>query len=149
MITLKITKRVRGIVIAVVCLSLVSGLAFYYLNTWVEIEGEFGPQKHPWQFPILKVHAISAFVMMFLYGMFWATHVQLGWRSKRSRNTGSVMTAVIGCQVVTAYLLYYLSDETWRLWTSYIHIAIGISIPLALFAHIVVARKQRALKLAK
>jgi len=143
MITLKVPKKFQLTLFASIAISLITGVLFFILKTWVLVEGEFGFEKHPWQYPTLKIHAASAFFIMLCYGAMWASHIELGWRSKRSRRTGIIIASVIGLQVITAYLLYYLSNENIRLITEYTHLAVGISIPLALYVHIRLAQKKR------
>lgn len=143
MITLKVPKKIQALIVAATCVSLITGVAFYILNSWITVEGDFGPEKHPWQFSILKIHAASAFTIIILYGAMWGSHVQLGWRSKTSRKSGISLTALLGLQILSAYLLYYLSSDTTREFVAYIHLGIGLSIPASLIIHIITARKRR------
>lgn len=113
------------------------------------VEGEFGPEKHPAQFMSLKIHGISAFAIMVLYGAFWGSHVFLGWRTKRSRNTGIGLSTVIGVQIVTAYLLYYVANDVFRAFAMWIHLGIGLSLPVWLTLHIRAAQKDKRAKQAK
>jgi len=141
MITLKVSKRVQMALYIVLSLSLITGLMFFILKTWFNIEGEFGIEKHPWQFPVLKIHAASAFAMMLFSGAMFASHVQFSWKTKRSRKTGITLISIFSAQIITAYMLYYLSNDFARLITEYLHLAIGLSMPIALFAHIILFRK--------
>jgi hypothetical protein len=68
------------------------------------------------------------------------SHVQFGWRSKRSRNTGSVLVSLFTLQIGSAYSLYYLSDELARVITEYIHLGVGLILPLSLASHIILGR---------
>ncbi|MBL4674195.1 MAG: hypothetical protein JKX81_18185 [Arenicella sp.] len=142
MITLKVSKQVQRALFIGIASSLVSGVLFFALKTWFDIEGEFGPEKHPWQFPTLKIHAASAFFMMIFSGAMHGSHVQFGWRSKRSRNTGSVLVSLFALQIGSAYSLYYLSDELTRVITEYIHLGVGLTLPLGLAAHIILGRRK-------
>jgi len=142
MITLRISKKVQWSLFTAFAISFVTGVLFFVLKTWFLVEGDFGLEKHPWQFPLLKIHAASAFSIILLYGALWSTHVQFGWRSKRSRYTGVAICSVIGLQLISAYLLYYLSDQAVRLVTEYIHLAVGVSLPIALGVHIVLGRRN-------
>lgn len=108
------------------------------------VEGEYGPEKHPAQFTSLQIHAISAFSIMVLYGAFWGAHLFLGWRTQRSRNTGIGLTTMIGVQVITAYLLYYVAGELFREIAMWIHLGIGLSLPLWLTLHIRAAKKGKS-----
>lgn len=100
------------------------------------IEGDFGPQMHPLQFPMLMVHGFCAFLMIFGAGGMLFAHVPHGWKSGRQRILGSVITAVVLLQVFSGYLLYYLDGDFARLISGYIHLAIGLFVPFVLLAHV-------------
>ncbi len=46
-ITLRIPWRFRAWLFAFIMLSWVTGVTFFIMNRWLEIEEEFGPKKHP------------------------------------------------------------------------------------------------------
>lgn len=116
--------------------SLVTGTTFFIMNNWFVVEGDFGPEKHPWQYPMLKIHGASAFMMMIFFGSLLVTHIPAGWRTKRLRVLGLSLLSVIGFQIITAWLLYYLSNEVVRGWITYGHLAAGWLIPCLLSFHI-------------
>ncbi len=143
MITLKVPNIAKRLLQIFLTVSFISGGLFFILNTWVMVEGEYGPEKHPAQFTSLQIHAISAFSIMVLYGAFWGAHLFLGWRTQRSRNTGIGLTTVIGLQVITAYLLYYVASDLYREIAMWLHIGIGLSLPVWLILHIRAAKKSK------
>lgn len=143
MISLRVPKSIKRLLIISLTASFVSGCLFFVLNTWITIEGDFGPEKHPWQFSTLKIHAAAAFAMMLLYGAFWGSHVPLAWRTKKSRNSGIGITVFIAIQIVSAYLLYYLANEFARSLTGWIHISVGLSLPIILALHIRAAKRSK------
>lgn len=143
-VTTQMPSLFRRSLFAVIGLSLVTGVTFFVLNNWFSVEGEFGLEKHPWQFPVLKTHGASAFLVIMLYGSLLTNHVTAGWRTGRYRTLGLTLAILIGMQVVTAWLLYYMSSESLRVWVVYAHLAVGGSIPIALIAHIRQRIKARA-----
>jgi len=80
--------------------------------------------------------------MMLFLGAMFATHVQFGWRSKRSRRTGILLISIFSLQIISAYLLYYLANDTTRMVTEYIHLGIGLSLPIGLVAHITLGKRK-------
>lgn len=142
MISLRIPKTVKRTLILFILMSFITGCLFFTLNRWVTIEGDFGLQKHPWQFLSLQMHAFSGFAMMLLYGAFLGSHAPLAWRAKRSRKSGVGLGSFIGVQVITAYGLYYLANEFARDIVAWAHLGVGLSLPLALYVHIKAAKKQ-------
>jgi hypothetical protein len=143
MITLKVPNTAKRLLQIFLTISFISGSLFFILNTWVVVEGEYGPEKHPAQFVSLQIHAISAFSIMVLYGAFWGAHLFLGWRTRRSRNTGIGLTTVIGLQVITAYLLYYVASDMFRQIVMWLHLCIGFSLPVWLMLHIRAAKQSK------
>jgi len=109
----------------------------------VTIEGDFGPEKHPLQFPTLQLHGASAFLMMMSFGAMLAAHLPASWKTKRSRNIGITLASVVGLQMIGGYCLYYLSGEDIRQWISWFHLSLGVSLPLILSSHVVVGRRSR------
>ncbi len=136
-IGLKIPKIFRSILFITLGTSWVTGIIFFILRDFVTIEGEFGPQKHPMQFPILTIHGAAAFLMMIWFGSMVSAHIPMGWRIKKLRFWGICMTSAVVTQIVTAYLLYYMTSEELRIIVGYIHLTVGFLLPFMLLVHIV------------
>ena len=143
-VTLKIPWRYRTLLFLAILLSWVTGVAFFSLNEWVEIEGKFGPEKHPAQAIFLKIHGASAFLMMIGYGYMLATHIPAGYRSKRQRILGLSLVAAQAFLIVTAYGLYYVGGAEFHALIGYAHAAVGFSFPFVLGVHIVTGRRHRS-----
>ena len=107
------------------------------------VEGDFGPEKHPWQYPVLQLHGAAAFLMMIVFGSIIAAHLPASWSLNRMRIIGSLMIGVVSLQIITAYGLYYLSDEQIRHWVANMHAAVGVTLPLVLIFHLVMGVKTR------
>lgn len=135
-IGLRLPFLFRWFLYAVITCSWMTGIAFFILREYMVIEGDFGPQMHPLQFPMLMVHGFCAFLMIFGAGGMLFAHVPHGWKSGRQRILGSVITAVVLLQVFSGYLLYYLDGDFARLISGYIHLAIGLFVPFVLLAHV-------------
>lgn len=142
LISLRIPQLYRRIFYGLLALSLCSGLVFFILQQWFEIEGEFGPQKNPWQAVVMRIHGAAAFFMLMSFGALLAAHIPYGWKSTRSRKSGLCIAALVALQIILGYLLYYLADETVRQYTSYVHIICGLIMPLALYVHTVQRQKK-------
>ena len=129
-----------------VAVSWCSGVTFFILDHWVRVEGEFGPERHPWQVSVLQLHGAGAFAMMIAFGYLLASHVPAGWKTGRMRFLGTTMVAVVAFLVVSAYLLYYLADDQLRVGLSWAHASAGFSLPFLLATHFVqawLARRKR------
>jgi hypothetical protein len=87
----------------------------------------------------MKVHGATMLVYLALLGTLIA-HIQRGTALKANRLSGFTMIALNGVLAVSGWLLYYVSDDTVREFSSTIHWVIGlIALPL-LCAHILAGR---------
>jgi hypothetical protein len=116
-----------------------TGVAWLLLDTFGEREGAFGPEKHPAQFVLIRVHGALAMGMMMIFGGLLATHVRHYWRKHESRATGMILIATWALLMVSAYVLYYASGDAWRVAAHWTHIALGVGLPVWLVLHV---RKQ-------
>ena len=120
-----------------------SGLTFFILNNFVEIQGEFGLQKHPLQFLFLKIHGGSAFFMMITFGFFLGSHIIKSWRVKPVRKFGVILTIIPVLLFISAYILYYGSGDKLHLIVSYFHFSLGMILPFILMTHIMIGKKKK------
>lgn len=116
-------------------LSLTTGLGWYVLNRWWQVEGEFGLEKHPWQPALLKVHGAAAFLALIGFGGLLASHISVGWRSKRNRLFGVLLLTDLLLQIVTGYALYY-APEAWHETVATLHLLAGVAFPVLLGLHV-------------
>lgn len=133
----------RRILYSLVLVSWCSGIAFFIFSRYVLIEGEFGPEKHPWQFPLLKLHGAAAFMMMMSLGAVITSHIPAGWRTGRHRVFGSILLASVTFMVLSAWALYYLSNDTNRELIGNIHAAVGVMLPFTGFWHVLQGIKSK------
>jgi hypothetical protein len=117
-------------------LSLSTGLGWFILNRWGELEGEFGPEKHPWIAPLSKAHGAAAFIALISFGMILSAHVPVGWRAGWSRRSGLLLVFSIGISVVSAWALYYVGSDQLRPMITWLHLASGLSLPLLIALHV-------------
>jgi MFS family permease len=136
MIRMHMSTRLRRSLYALLALSWVSGVVYFVLSRWMQVDGEFGLQKNPWQFPLLKVHGAAAFLMLMAIGAMLVNHVPASWRTHRSRGFGLTLVVGVSLMVISAWCLYYAADEYWRPILGNIHAAIGFALPLILAIHI-------------
>jgi ABC-type proline/glycine betaine transport system permease subunit len=123
-------------------LSWITGIAFFILNKWLLVEGEFGLEKHPWQSTILTSHGLSAFILLMIIGAIFINHTPIAWRIHRMRKIGIVLTTITSLQIISAYLLYYVSIESLRSISVYLHLSIGIGLPLILIIHVKLGKRK-------
>jgi hypothetical protein len=57
--------------------------------------------------------------------------------------TGRRSFGSFGILTITGYGLYYAGGESLRAWTSWIHLAVGLGMPLLLILHIWLGKRTR------
>lgn len=142
-IAVKIPPLYRRGLFFVLFISWCTGIGFFILSHWITVDGPFGPEKHPWQYPALQIHGAAAFFMLMAFGSIIASHLPMSWKTRRLRVLGILMISALSLQIIGAYLLYYLSNEDIRFWVANFHAALGLTLPAILFTHITVGIKTR------
>lgn len=101
---------------------------------WVK-DQDLGPMRTPMQVVTMKVHGAAILVYLALLGTLF-THVRRGFALRSNRVSGSL---IIGANVVltlSAWLLYYVTSDSVRDWSSALHWAVGLSILPLLCVHV-------------
>lgn len=131
----KIPLSFRAFLFVCTFLSWITGIIFFVLDRFVIIEGEFGPVKHPLQYPTLQVHGGSAFIMMISFGALLSSHVPSGWKTKLHRRSGIALVSSQIFLVTSAYILYYGSGLL-RDFAKYSHFVVGFFFPFIIALHV-------------
>ena len=130
----------RRLLYGVLALLFSSGAAWAYWSDLVPSPGEFEMSAKAWA---MKVHGAAAMAILVLVGMLLTGHVRLAWRARRNRSNGSLFLGAFGILTVTGYGLYYAGGEKLRAWTSWIHLGVGLALPLLLILHIWLGKRTR------
>ncbi|HEV2650728.1 MAG TPA: hypothetical protein VGU69_05690 [Rhizomicrobium sp.] len=131
----KLSRTRRAIVYLAGAGLWVTGAAWLVLHYFCVRKTDFGPQPHPLEYWSRAAHGLFGFFSLWVLGLLWAAHIVGGWQSTRRRITGLATAAVLGALIVSGYLLYYVGDDRLLAWTSLIHWAIGLSLPVVFLAH--------------
>lgn len=123
-------------------LSFLTGSCWFILHQWFQIEGEFGPEKHPLEPWLIQAHGASAFITLIGFGYLLSTHIHVAWRTKRNRVLGILLVANLVLLILSGWLLYYVGVETLRECISMAHLALGLALPITLFSHIRTAARR-------
>ncbi len=94
----------------------------------------------PW---LLKIHGGAAMFALVILGVIYPLHIARGWRTRRNRFWGFVLSLATTVLVVTGYLLYYTADESLRAMVSSIHFWVGLLLPAVIAWHIRTGRSAR------
>lgn len=142
-ISTKISKKYRYFFYVVVALSCASGSGFWLIREFGMVEGDFGPESHFLQFPLLQTHGFFAFVMLMSVGAVFGSHVTKTWSAGRAKKLGITLLVHVTFMLLSAYSLYYLVSEDWHVLLGNSHAVFGLLLPLMLFIHVKLARKSR------
>jgi hypothetical protein len=117
-----------------------SGVAWAYWNYLAASPGDFETGAKAWA---MKIHGAAAMAVLVLIGMLLTAHVRFAWRAGRNRANGSVFLSAFAILTITGYGLYYAGGEKLGAWTSWIHLAVGLALPILLLIHIFLGRRTR------
>ena len=130
----------RRLLYGVLALLFLSGAAWVYWNDLVPSPGNFEVSAKAWA---MKIHGAAAMAILVLVGILLNGHVRFAWRARRNRGNGSLFLCAFGLLTITGYGLYYAGGENLRAWTSWIHLAVGLALPLLLVLHIWLGKRTR------
>lgn len=91
----------------------------------------------------MKIHGAAAMAVLVLVGMLLSVHVRFAWRARRNRANGAVFLSAFAVLTITGYGLYYAGSEALRAWTSWIHLGVGLVLPILLLVHILLGKMTR------
>lgn len=112
---------------AVAALLWASGAIWLVAHYYLVAPGDFGPVTSPAEPWALTIHGGAAMAALWFAGLLWGVHVVSGWRGRRGRWSGGLLVGLLGLLAVTGYLLYYVSNDDLRGWTSIVHWVVGLA----------------------
>jgi len=119
----------------------VSGIIWLVVHYFVATPGEYGPQIHPLEPWMLRLHGAAAMAGLIIYGSLMPVHIRRAWAIRRNIALGIGLVAFMLLLTITGYLLYYAGDENTRPVISAVHWILGIAVPALLAWHVVSGRK--------
>lgn len=137
--SIRLKRLQRYFLYAVLALLFLSGVAWAYWN-YAASPGDFETSAKTWA---MKIHGAAAMAILVLIGMLSSAHVRFAWRARRNRANGSIFLSAFAVLAITGYGLYYAGGERLRAWTSWIHLIVGVVLPILLLIHIFLGRRTR------
>jgi hypothetical protein len=137
---IRLRRLQRYFLYVVLALIFLTGVAWAYWNYLAASPGDFGMSAKAWA---MKIHGAAAMAVLILVGMLLNEHMRLAWRARRNRANGSIFLSAFAFLTITGYGLYYAGGERLRAWTSWVHLAIGLVLPILLLIHILLGRRTR------
>ncbi len=132
----------RFLLYAVVALLFFSGAVWAWWNYFL-VSSDRVMTAEAWA---MKIHGAAAMAILVFIGTLLSGHVKAAWRAGRNRGNGALFLGVFGILTVTGNALYYAGGEKLRTWTSWIHLAVGLALPILLVIHVLLGKKSRPLR---
>lgn len=124
-------------------LLIVTGIAWLVFDTWVRVDGEFGPGHHPVERWLLVAHGVGAYLFLAVLGAMVPVHILMGWRTRRSLWSGFGVAGLCTLLSLSALGLYYAGGDAIRGWTSLIHWTTGLLFIPIIVIHIIMGLRHR------
>jgi hypothetical protein len=137
--SIRLKRSQRYFLYAVLALLFLSGVGWAYWN-YLRSPGDFETSAKSWA---MKIHGAAAMAILVLIGMLLNGHVKFAWCARRNRVNGSVFLSTFAVLTLTGYGLYYAGGEGLRAWTGWIHLAVGLALPILLLIHTFLGRRTR------
>jgi hypothetical protein len=114
--------------------------ALWVLIEWFK-DPELGAARTLLQTLSMKIHGAAVLLFLTMLGSLLA-HMRRGWILKANRLSGCWIIGVNFILALTGWLLYYLTNESAREWSSTIHWSIGLAALPLLSGHIYLGRRS-------
>lgn len=114
-----------------------TGLVFAWMKYLLTPADPFAVVHHPLQPLVLKLHIVTAPLLVFAVGMIALRHV---WRHFRTgmpwgRRTGLTVALLFVPMVLTGYLIQAVTHQGWLAAMAWSHLGLGVVYALGLVAH--------------
>lgn len=126
----------RRVIYAMVMALFFTGVAWAVLHYLNEVLGVDARQALAVNATLMKVHGGAAMIALVLMGTLLPRHVRIGWKLSLNSRSGVLILALCGVLAASGYLLYYAGGEAARYATSWIHLGVGVALPLPLAVHV-------------
>jgi hypothetical protein len=136
-------KRGAALLNHLACLLVgLSGIAYGVMKYFLAGADPDSRVGHPWQQPMLKVHVLTAPLLIFALGLVFSVHALQRLKSGEDtgRWSGVGLLALASPLVLTGPLIQILTGDAARQWTGWIHAVLGVAYVLAYAAHLLKKR---------
>ena len=90
----------------------------------------------------MEVHGTTAMVLLVLTGSIVGLHAMTGWRERRNRASGAILSAALVFLIATGALLYYVGDEGARHLASVTHWIVGLAAIALTVLHVLLGQRS-------
>jgi hypothetical protein len=122
----------------------VTGIVFGWMKYFLATDDPYAVVHHPLQPLVLKLHVLSAPVLVFALGVVYTRHVVRQWRLGRARGRPSgigIVTTLLP-MVLSGYLIQTVSSESWLFRVAMLHVVASLAYLAVLLFHQAAAWRQ-------
>ena len=125
----------------------VTGVVYFWMKYFMQPIEPWAVINHPWQPWVLKLHIVSAPLLVFALGLITLRHIWEHFRSRVrwGRKSGIITAAVAGPMILTGYLIQSITHEGWLTVMAISHITLGLLFGVGLALHRVFVRRRSVL----
>lgn len=91
---------------------------------------------------VAAVHAGLSWVACMVVGALWGVHMRAGWRKRRQRRSGTLLTSLLLLLMASALGVYYLGDAALADPVALAHLVLGLVLALPLAWHVLRGRRS-------
>ena len=123
-----------------------SGIVYGAMKYLMNSDDPYAVVHHPWQPFFLKLHVLTAPVLVFVAGMVFTRHVVGHWRSgkEQGRGSGVAIVATLLPMILSGYLIQTLTSSSWLFRAAVLHMAASAIYLGGVAVHEAVAWRGRA-----
>ena len=124
----------------------VTGVVYAWMKYLLEPVDSFAVINHPLQPVVLKLHIVTAPILIFGIGMIATRHIWPHFKAglQRGRRSGISSMLVLVPMIATGYALQALSNASWLRVLGWIHLGFGIVFAVGSAFHFVATRRKLA-----
>ena len=138
---MRLNPSLLSAIYALFALLFITGAAWLVADALKDSDG--GEAWQAFAANLLMIHGGASMAMLIALGALIPLHMRLAWRASRNRVSGSVMVTLNGLLIATAFGLYYSGSDVLRAWTGYVHIGVGLALPILVLIHVLLGRRSR------
>lgn len=114
-----------------------SGGIYAWMKYGMTTDDPYAVVNHPWQPAMLKLHILTAPLLVFAVGLVFSQHIYRRWRSGRpaGRRTGLILLAVAAPMALSGYLIQAVTGPVLLAWLIGVHLVTGTVYTLGYVSH--------------
>lgn len=121
-----------------------SGVLYFWMKYLLESDDPFSIINHPWQNLMLHGHILFSPLLLFVFGVFFNSHVmrKLHNGQPRGRRSGLASLFIFPLMAISGYALQIITHETALLAALIVHLVSGGLFALVYLVHLVIGLRS-------